>query len=98
MDVIVRVAKNVRLKRILAGMTQQELATRMSDQTGSRWAQPQVSDIEHGKAAVTLMTLEKLAAALEVTVAELIQIPRARDIAKLGKKAELISRSSEARG
>ena len=90
MDVIVRVAKNVRLKRILAGMTQRELAKRMSDHTGRNWAQPQVSDIEHGKAAITLMTLEKLAAALGVTVAELIQVPRARDIAMVNGRAELI--------
>ena len=97
MDVIVRVAKNVKLKRILSGMTQRELAEKMSKETGKNWAQPQVSDIEHGKSALTLMTLEKIASALGVTVAELVQTPRARDVAKIGARAAIVSRSSVAR-
>jgi transcriptional regulator with XRE-family HTH domain len=91
MELRIRVAKNVRLRRLMAGLTQRQFADRLSEVTGRTWAQPQVSDVEHGRTAITLNTLENIAHALNVPAAELVQIPRARDVAKLGPRADLVT-------
>jgi|LakMenEpi03Aug12_release.lakeMendotaPanAssembly.Ray.scaffolds.fasta_scaffold226860_2 transcriptional regulator with XRE-family HTH domain len=91
MELRIRVAKNVRLRRLMAGLTQQQFAAKLSEITGRGWAQPQVSDVEHGRTAITLTTLEKIAQALDVPVSDLVQVPRARDVAKLGPRADLVT-------
>lgn len=73
----IRVAKNLRLYRLAAGLTQQQLAKAMTEAGETAWAQPQVSDIEHGRVQVRLSTLERLAELLKVGVIDLIAMPPA---------------------
>jgi transcriptional regulator with XRE-family HTH domain len=91
MELRKRVAKNIRLKRLVAGWTQGQLAERLTGLTDREWSQSQISDLEHGRSAITLTTLEKIARALKCQATDLIQVPRSRDVAKLGPKADLVT-------
>lgn len=75
MPIQIRVAKNLRLYRLAAKLTQQQLAKLMSEAGETAWAQPQISDIEHGRVQVRLSTLERLAQVLKISVIDLIAMP-----------------------
>lgn len=76
MQLPVRVALNIRNRRLQIGLTQVELAKKISELAGRVWAQPQVSDLERGKFAPTLCTLDVIAQALEIPPAKLFDLPK----------------------
>lgn len=57
------------LRRKALGMTQEELEKRM------RLSRASITNIEAGRQNITLLTLCRLAAALECTPAELVRLP-----------------------
>lgn len=76
MQLPVRVALNIRNRRRQIGLTQVELAKKISDLAGRAWAQPQVSDLERGKFSPTLCTLDVIAQALEIAPGKLFDLPK----------------------
>jgi transcriptional regulator with XRE-family HTH domain len=76
MQLAVRVALNIRNRRRQIGLTQVELARKITELAGRIWAQPQVSDLERGKFSPTLCTLDVIAQALEISPGKLFDLPR----------------------
>lgn len=64
-QLLTRIGLRVLRRREALGLSQKELAEKL------RMAAPSISNIEHGERNLTIRTLCKLAAALEMTPAEL---------------------------
>jgi transcriptional regulator with XRE-family HTH domain len=80
-DLAARLAANIKHLRGLRGLTQQQMA-RLSELPRATWAH-----LESGAANPTLAVLHKVAAALQVSLEELISAPRAT--ARFYARAEL---------
>lgn len=68
-------AYNVKRLRVRRGWSQEELAA-----IAGEMRQAVISQIETGRANPTMVTLEQIAAALEVRVYDLLKPPRARSV------------------
>lgn len=60
------IGENVRKYRLQFGLTQQELAARVSAAIGKDYAHSRIAEIERGKYSVTSDILDRLADALDV--------------------------------
>lgn len=76
MQLPLRVALNIRNRRKEIGLTQTELAARITATLGRAWAQPQISDLERGKYSPTLSTLTAISEVLEIAPQKLFELPK----------------------
>jgi transcriptional regulator with XRE-family HTH domain len=66
------VRENIRRRRKDLGLTQQQLADRMSSATGERVHVPYISDLENGIKMPGLATIARIAEALETVPQDLL--------------------------
>ena len=78
MQLPLRVALNIKQRRKQLGLTQVQLAKKITELAGREWAQPQVSDLERGRFSPMLPTLELIAQALDMQPARLLELPAAK--------------------
>lgn len=76
MQLSLRVALNIRQRRKEIGLTQVELAAKISEMLGRAWAQPQISDLERGKYSPTLSTLTAISQVLDIAPQKLFDLPK----------------------
>jgi transcriptional regulator with XRE-family HTH domain len=68
------VAKNVHDRRVLKGITQEDLAGRMRDLGHTAWAGPTVSQVERGRRSLSLDEFLGLALTIGVAIPELLDV------------------------